>query len=62
MILADIRMKVLPEKHLELSQTIAILIGSIRIEKGAGAVTIVRMWITKMTFVFLRNGIPERAL
>ncbi len=27
-------MKVLPEKHLELSQTIALLIGSIRIEKS----------------------------
>ncbi len=34
MILVVIRMKVLPEKHLELSQTIASLIGSIRAEKG----------------------------
>ena len=34
MILVVIRMKVLPEKHLELSQTIALLIGSIRTEKG----------------------------
>jgi len=34
MILAIIRMKVLPEKRLELSQTIASLSGSIRMEKG----------------------------
>ncbi|MBA4395338.1 MAG: antibiotic biosynthesis monooxygenase [Desulfobacca sp.] len=34
MILVVIRMKVLPEKHLELSQTIALLIRSIRTEKG----------------------------
>ena len=34
MILVIIRMKVLPEKRLELSQTIASLIGSIRAEKG----------------------------
>ena len=34
MILVSIRMKVLPEKHLELSQTIALLIGSIRTEKS----------------------------
>ena len=34
MIQVIIRMKVLPEKHLELSQTIALLIGSIRIEKS----------------------------
>ncbi len=34
MILVVIRMKVLSEKHLELSQTIASLISSIRTEKG----------------------------
>ena len=34
MILAIIRMKVLSEKRLELSQTIASLSGSIRMEKG----------------------------
>ncbi len=34
MILAIVRMKVLPEKRLELSQTVASLIGSIRMEKG----------------------------
>jgi quinol monooxygenase YgiN len=34
MILVIIRMKVLPEKHKELSQTIASLIGSIRTEQG----------------------------
>jgi quinol monooxygenase YgiN len=34
MILVAIRMKVLPEKRLELSQTIASLIDSIRVEKG----------------------------
>jgi quinol monooxygenase YgiN len=34
MILALIRMKVLPEKHMELSQTIVSLMGSIRTEKG----------------------------
>jgi quinol monooxygenase YgiN len=34
MILAIIRMKVLSEKRLELSQTIALLIDSIRTEKG----------------------------
>jgi len=34
MILVIIRMKVLSEKRLELSQTIASLIGSIRMEKG----------------------------
>jgi quinol monooxygenase YgiN len=34
MILVIIRMKVLSEKRLELSQTIASLIGSIRTEKG----------------------------
>jgi quinol monooxygenase YgiN len=34
MILVTIRMKVLPEKHLELSQAIASLSGSIRMEKG----------------------------
>ncbi len=34
MILVIIRMKVLPEKRLELSQTIALLIVSIRTEKG----------------------------
>ena len=34
MILATIRMKVLSEKRMELSQTIALLIGSIRTEKG----------------------------
>ncbi len=34
MILVIIRMKVLSEKHLELSQTIALLIGSIRMEKS----------------------------
>jgi quinol monooxygenase YgiN len=33
MILVVIRMKVLPEKHLELSQTITLLTGSIRTEK-----------------------------
>ncbi len=34
MILVIIRMKVIPEKRMELSQTIASLIGSIRTEKG----------------------------
>jgi quinol monooxygenase YgiN len=34
MILVIIRMKVLSEKRMELSQTIALLIGSIRAEKG----------------------------
>ncbi len=34
MILVIIRMKVLSEKRLELSQTIALLVGSIRTEKG----------------------------
>jgi quinol monooxygenase YgiN len=34
MILLVIRMKVLPEKRMELSQTIASLIGSIRAERG----------------------------
>jgi quinol monooxygenase YgiN len=34
MILVVIRMKVLPEKRLELSQTIVLLIGSIRTEEG----------------------------
>lgn len=34
MILLVIRMKVLPEKRMELSQTVASLIGSIRAEKG----------------------------
>ncbi|MGA3086908.1 MAG: antibiotic biosynthesis monooxygenase family protein [Thermodesulfobacteriota bacterium] len=34
MILVIIRMRVFPEKKLELSQTIASLIGSIRAEKG----------------------------
>ena len=34
MILVVIRMKVLPEKSKELSQTVASLIGSIRTEKG----------------------------
>ena len=34
MVLFIIRMKVLPEKRMELSQTIASLIGSIRTEKG----------------------------
>ncbi len=34
MILVIIRMKVLPEKRLELSQTIALLTASIRTEKG----------------------------
>jgi quinol monooxygenase YgiN len=34
MILVIIRMKVFPEKRMELSQTIALLIGSIRMEKG----------------------------
>jgi quinol monooxygenase YgiN len=34
MILVVIRMKVLPEKYLELSQTIGLLIVSIRTEKG----------------------------
>ncbi len=34
MILVTIRMKVLSEKHKELSQTIALLISSIRAEKG----------------------------
>jgi len=34
MILVILRMGVFPEKHLELSQTIASLIGSIRAEKG----------------------------
>jgi quinol monooxygenase YgiN len=34
MILFIIKMKVLPEKHKELSQTIASLIGSIRTDKG----------------------------
>jgi quinol monooxygenase YgiN len=34
MILITIRMKVLPEKRMELSQTIASLIGFIRTEKG----------------------------
>jgi len=34
MILVILRMKVLPEKRLELSQTIALLIVSIRTEKG----------------------------
>jgi len=34
MVLIIIRMKVLPEKRMELSQTIASLIGSIRTERG----------------------------
>ena len=34
MILAILRMKVLSEKRLKLSQTIASLVGSIRMEKG----------------------------
>jgi quinol monooxygenase YgiN len=34
MILAIIRMRVFPEKQLELSQTIALLSSSIRMEKG----------------------------
>ena len=34
MIPVIIRMKVLPEKRMELSQTIVLLIGSIRTEKG----------------------------
>jgi quinol monooxygenase YgiN len=34
MIPVIIRMKVLPEKRMELSQTIVLLIGSIRAEKG----------------------------
>ena len=34
MVLIIIRMKVLSEKRMELSQTIALLIGSIRTEKG----------------------------
>ena len=34
MILVIIRMKVLPEKRMEMSQTIASLMGSIRTEKG----------------------------
>jgi len=34
MILVIIRMKVFPEKRMELSQTIVLLIGSIRTEKG----------------------------
>jgi quinol monooxygenase YgiN len=34
MILLTIRMKVLPEKRMELSQTIALLMGDIRTEKG----------------------------
>lgn len=34
MILVVIRMRVFPEKQLELSQTIALLSGSIRIERG----------------------------
>ncbi|HSB05244.1 MAG TPA: antibiotic biosynthesis monooxygenase family protein [Thermodesulfobacteriota bacterium] len=34
MILVILRMKVLPEKRMELSQTIALLIVSIRTEKG----------------------------
>jgi quinol monooxygenase YgiN len=34
MILVVIRMKVLPEKYLELSQTMVSLIGTIRTEKG----------------------------
>jgi len=36
MILVIIRMKVLAEKRKELSQTIALLIGSLRTEKGCG--------------------------
>ncbi len=34
MIMVTIRMKVLPEKRMELSQTIALLMGDIRTEKG----------------------------
>ena len=34
MVLLTLRMKVLPEKRMELSQTVASLIGSIRTEKG----------------------------
>ena len=34
MILLIIRMKVLPEKHMEFSQTITSLSGSVRMEKG----------------------------
>ncbi len=34
MVLVTIRMRVLSEKRMELSQTIALLIGSIRTEKG----------------------------
>ena len=34
MVLVILRMKVLPEKRMELSQTIVLLIGSIRTEKG----------------------------
>jgi len=62
MILLIIQMKVLREKHKELSQTIASLIGSIRKEKGCRDATFSRVWRMKMSSVFMKNGIPRGIL
>ena len=62
MILVTVRMKVLAEKRLGLSQTIALPIGFLRTEKGCGPATFTGVWRMKMNSVFLKNGIPGRTL
>jgi quinol monooxygenase YgiN len=64
MILVVIRLKVLPEKHLELSQTIALLFGSIGTEKGCRRCDCYQNVDNEneLCLLDLRNGIPRRAL
>jgi quinol monooxygenase YgiN len=52
MILVTIRMKVLAEKRRELSQTIALLIGSLRTEKGCRRCDFCRSMEDEMEYPF----------
>jgi hypothetical protein len=61
MILFIMQMKVLAEKRKELSQTIALLIGSIKTEKDAGGATFSGVWRMEIASFFLKNGTPGKA-
>jgi len=63
MTLVVIRMKVLPEKRMEMSQTIASLMGSIRTgRRDAGVVTFARVWRNENRLFLLEEWDTEENL
>jgi quinol monooxygenase YgiN len=62
MILVIIRMKVLSEKRMELSQTIALLIGSIRAEKGCERCNFCQSMVDENEFSLLEEWDTEEDL